>query len=70
MRLHGRDLRHGFGDRLLDLARDRVRVLEREVCGQLQVQRDLGAGIGSEHREIVDLPHLRHALRRGKRALA
>jgi hypothetical protein len=47
-----------------------VRLLERHLSRQLQVQRDLGASVGSQHGKIVDLAHLRHALRRRERALA
>ena len=41
VRLHGVGLRHRLLDRALDLGRDGVRLLEREVARQLEVERDL-----------------------------
>src|SRR5205823_14166408 len=41
VRLHGLDLRHGLADGTLDLLRDLVRLLEREIAGQLEMQREL-----------------------------
>ena len=70
MRPDGGDLRYRLGDLPFDLARGSMRVLEGQVCRELQVQRDLGAVLGSQHRKIVDLAHLRHVLRRGQGPLA
>src|SRR3954454_1309177 len=41
VRLHAADLRNGGEDRRLQLLRDVVRLVEREVAGQLDVQRKL-----------------------------
>src|SRR5207247_6508331 len=43
MGLHRIDLRDGRGDRALHLLRDLVRLLEREIAGKLEVERELGA---------------------------
>ena len=48
MRAHVLDLGDGRDDRALDLLGDVVRVLEREVAGELQVQRDLDAPVDVE----------------------
>ena len=47
-----------------------MRVLERKVARQLQVQRHLGAAFDVEHVDVVDLAHARDAERRGLRAVA
>ncbi len=59
MGLHGVDLRHRGADRTLDLLRDRVRLLERQVPGQLQVQRELRVTADVDDGQVVDLPHAR-----------
>ena len=38
-----------------------MRVVERQVAGELQVERQLGAAVGAQHGQVVDLPHLGHA---------
>ena len=46
-------------DRPLDLLRDPVRLVERELAGQLEVERDVEAVGQLDHREVVDLPDAR-----------
>ena len=70
MRLHRRHLRHRQLDRPLDLLGDRVRLLEREVAGKLEVERELGAAVDRDDRDVVHLAHARHVERRSVRALA
>ena len=70
MRLHRADLGDGAHDLALDLLRDLVRLLEREVARQLQVERELRVPVERDDAEVVDLPHARHAQRRGVGALA
>ena len=60
MRLHGVDLRHRLADRTLDLLRDLVRVVERQIARQLDVERQLGAAADCEDAHVVhltDAPH-------------
>ena len=47
-----------------------MRFLERHLPGQLQVQCDLGASVGSQDRQVVDLTDLWHLLCGRERALA
>ena len=70
VRLHGGDLGHRLEDRALDLLGDLVRLLEREVARQLEVERELGAGADGEHAHVVHLAHARNAERSRVRALA
>ena len=71
MRLHrASTARDRDADRSLDLLGDVVRLLERQVAGQLQVQRDLGAAVDREHVDVVHLAHARDAERGGLRAVA
>ena len=65
MRLHGVDLRHGGGDRLLDLIRHLVRLLQPQLAGQLEVQRDLRPAADVQHADVVDLAHARDSERGG-----
>ena len=46
-----------------------MRVLERQVAGQLQVERDFGPAADVEDGDVVHLAYLRHAERGGVRAL-
>ena len=69
MRLHRRHLRHVVQDRPLDLLRDRVRLLEREVARQLQMERELGARVERHRADVVHLAHAR-ARRARRRARA
>ena len=57
-------------DRALDLLGDVVRALEREVAGELEMERDLEPSVDLEDAEVVDLPHLRDAERGRQHALA
>ena len=61
MRLHTGDLRHGGADRRLELLGDVVRLLERQVTGELHVERELLAAVDVDEREVVHLTHTRHA---------
>ena len=70
MRLHRRHLRNRSLDRSLDLLGDRVRLLEREVARELEVERELGAAVDRDDRDVVHLAHARDVERRGVRALA
>ena len=70
MRLHTGDLRHGGADRRLELLGDVVRLLERQVTGELHVERELLAAVDVDEREVVHLTHTRHADCGGVRALA
>ena len=70
MRLHRRDLRNCALDRPLDLLGDRVRLLERELARQLEVERELGAAVDGDDRDVVHLANARDVERRGMRALA
>ena len=69
MRLHRRHLGNGPLDRPLDLLSDRVRLLEREPAGELEMERQLGAALDRENRDVVHLAHARHVERRGMGAL-
>ena len=64
MRLDGPHLGHLSEDRGLDALRDVVCLVEREGARELQVQRDLDAPVDVEHREVVDLAHVRDRERR------
>ena len=55
--LHRRDLRDGADDRALDLLGDVMRLVEREVARELQVERDLGVAPERDDAQIVDLTH-------------
>ena len=57
-------------DRALDLLGDLVRLLERQVARQLQVERDSVRPAERDDVEVVDLAHARDAERRSVRALA
>ena len=70
MGLHRVHLGDRGADRALHPLRDRVRLLERQVAGQLEVERDLGPSVHLDEREVVDLAHARHGERCGVRALA
>ena len=70
VRAHVRDLGHRGEDRALDLLGHVVRLVEREVAGELEVQRDLDAPVDVQHGEVVELPHARDAERGRERALA
>ena len=70
VRLHAGDLRHRGADRRLELLGDLVRLLEREVAGQLHVQRQLLVPVDIDQREVVHLADARHADRGRVRALA
>ena len=48
--LHGRDLRDRADDRALDLLGDLVRLVERHVAGQLQMERHLGGAVRARRR--------------------
>src|SRR5947208_4591040 len=69
VRLHSVDLWHRLDDRALDLARERMRLLERELARQLQVQGNLGRATDVEHADVVDLAHAAHDERRRMGAL-
>src|SRR5256885_1586471 len=64
------DLRHGRADRRLELLGDLMRLFEREVAGQLHVQRQLLAPVDVDQREVVHLADARHSDGGGVRALA
>ena len=70
MALHVDDLGHPVDDRALDLLGDRVRLVEREVARQLQVERDVEAVRELDHGEVVDLAHPRDRHRRLAHPLA
>ena len=70
VRLHRVHLRHRLDDRALDLGGDLVRVLERQLAGELEVERDLGRVADPHDAQVVDLAHARDPLRRGERPLA
>ena len=59
VRLHAGDLGHGGADRRLEVLGDRVRLLEREVAGKLDVQRELGVPVDLDERQVVHLAHAR-----------
>ncbi len=63
-------LGHRGLDRGLELADDTVRVLEVELAGQLGVQGELVAAGRVDDADVVDLAHVGHGQRRGRRALA
>ena len=69
MRLHGVDLGHGLDDRPLHLGRDLVRLLQRQLARELEVQRDLRPRPDLQDGQVVDLAHPWHTLGRGERAL-
>ena len=62
------DLRHGGADRRLESLGDVVRRLERDVSGQLHVQRQLVPPADLDEREVVDLAHIRNGDGRSVRA--
>ena len=64
MRPHLVHLGDRLDDRALDLARDRVRLVEGELARELEVERDLRLRADGEDAQVVDLAHARHALRR------
>src|SRR5262249_12587538 len=68
--LHRANLGRVAENRRLDLLRNVVRAIERELPRKLQVERDLGPSVHLEHGEIVNLTHVRHGERRGEYALA
>ena len=70
MCLDADDLRHLRADRRLDLLRDVVRLIERKLARQLQVERDLDAPVDVEDLEIVELSHVRDGERGGENAFA
>ena len=70
VRLDTRDLRHRGADRRLELLGDRMRLLERQFARQLDVQRELGAAVDVDEREVVHLAHLPHGERGRVRTLA
>jgi hypothetical protein len=70
MRLHRFDLGHGRTDRALHLLGEIVRLLEREVAGEFQVERDLSPALDTQDGDVVHLAHARDAERRCLRALA
>ena len=47
-----------------------VRIVERQVARQFQVQGDLDTVVELEHRQVVHLAHARHRRRGGPHALA
>ena len=51
-------------DRALDVACDRVRGAEREIAGELQVERHLGAPVDPDDGDVVELADARDAHRR------
>src|SRR5258706_14950432 len=57
VRLHRRDLRQRRHDCALDVLRDLVRLVERQTTRQLQVQRDLRAGVRRYDAHVVYLTH-------------
>ena len=59
VRLHGAHLRDVPVDRPLDLLRDRVGLVEREVARELQVQRRLDPVVGVDQRQVVELADVR-----------
>ena len=60
VRLHRGDLGHRVEDRALDLLGNIVRLLEREIARELQVQRKLVSGADREHAHVVHLADARH----------
>ena len=69
MRLHAVHLRHRGAHRTLELLGDVVRSLERDVTRELQVQRELGATVDLQEREVVHLADARDRDRGGVRTL-
>ena len=70
VRLHAPDLRDVQRDRGLDLLGDVVRLVERKIARELEVERDLDPPVDVEHREVVDLAHVRDRQRGGEHSLA
>ena len=70
MRLHAGDLGHGGTDRRLELLGDRVRLVERQLARQLDVQRELGVAVDVDERDVVHLADVRDRERRCVRTLA
>ena len=70
MRPHRRHLGRRPLDRALDLLGDRVRLLEGEIAGQLQMERELGSAVDRDDGDVVHLADARNVERRGVRALA
>ena len=70
MGLHGGDLGDGLADRALDLLGDLVRLVERQIARELEVQRELARAAERDDAEVVDLADVRHGQRRRVRALA
>ena len=64
MRLHGRGFRYGVENRALDLLGDRMRVVEAERAGKLEVEGDLRPAVDRQHVDVVHLAHVRHVKRR------
>ena len=62
--LHRGDLGDGVDDRPLDLLGDLVGLVERQVAGQLQVERELDVTSERDDAEVVDLAHPRDATSR------
>src|SRR3954447_10883236 len=69
VRPHRGHLRNRELDRPLDLLGDRMRLLQRELAGKLEVKRELGAAVDGDDRDVVHLADARHVERRGMRAL-
>ena len=69
VRLDVRRLGNGREDLPFDELRDLVRLDERQVAGELQVQRDLDPVADLEHGQVVQLAHARDPERRRERAL-
>ena len=64
------DLGHPVDDRPLDLLGDRVRLVERQLARQLEVERDVEAVGQLDHRQVVDLADARDRHRRLAHPLA
>ena len=69
MGLHRRHLGHSRDDRALDLLCDIVRVIQRQLAGELQVEGDLEPARRLDGHEVVDLAHRHDTHRRGANAL-
>ena len=61
MRPHVPDLRKCGEDRSFDVLRDPVGLLEAQVTGELEMERDLETATDLEHDEIVNLAYLGNA---------
>ena len=70
MRVDPPQLRHRLAHGRLEPLDDGVRLAERQLARELDVEAELGAALEPQHADVVDLAHAGHAERGGGRALA